>query len=123
MIALVSEGEGDEAATMVASSGTGVAAMLDADPGDRRLCRWASYRPGLASPEELNMGGYGQAAAALPGAPYSMERSVPRVRVHVAILVGMMMISCCGTCGGSMSRSRRRFDTWLMDMILNWFEK
>jgi hypothetical protein len=130
VIALDTEGEGDEAATMVASSGTPVAAMLDEDLGaEPTLAAMpltaAATDLGLASPEDaLAMGAYGSAAA-LPEAPYSIWNIVSLVFVSMLlILVGMMMYELLRNMWGFEKPIKTaEFDTWLMDMILGWFEK
>ncbi len=129
VIALDTEGEGDEAATMVASSGTPVAAMLDEDLGEAGLAAMplgAATDLGLASPEDaLAMGGFGASAAALPEAPYSIWNIVSLVFVSMLlILVGMMMYELLRNMWGFEKPIKTaEFDTWLMDMILHWFEK
>jgi hypothetical protein len=129
VIALDTEGEGDEAATMVAS-GTPVAAMLDEDLGaEPTLAAMpltaATTDLGLASPEDaLAMGGYG--AAALPEAPYSIWNIVGLVFVAMLlILVGMMMYELLRNMWGfdKPFKTSSEFDTWLMDMICGWFDK
>ncbi len=130
VIALDTEGEGDEAATMVASGGTPVAAMLDEDlggePGLAAMPLAAAADLGLASPEDaLAMGAYGAAGAALPEAPYSIWNIVSLVFVSMLlILVGMMMYELLRNMWGFDKPIKTAdFDTWLMDMILGWFEK
>ena len=131
VIALDTEGEGDEAATMVASSGTPVAAMLDEDLGaEPTLAAMpltaAATDLGLASPEDaLAMGGFGSSAAALPEAPYSIWNIVSLVLVSMLlILVGMMMYELLRNMWGfDKPIKTAEFDTWLMDLILGWFEK
>ena len=130
VIALDTEGEGDEAATMVASSGTPVAAMLDEDLGRRSALAAmplaAATDLGLASPEDaLAMGGFGASAAALPEAPYTIWNIVSLVFVSMLlILVGMMMYELLRNMWGfDKPIKTAEFDTWLMDMILGWFEK
>ena len=131
VIALDTEGEGDEAATMVASSGTPVAAMLDEDLGaEPTLAAMpltaAATDLGLASPEDaLAMGGFGSSAAALPEAPYSIWNIVSLVFVSMLlILVGMMMYELLRNMWGFEKPIKTaEFDTWLMDTILGWFEK
>ena len=130
VIALDTEGEGDEAATMVASSGTPVAAMLDEDLGEPTLAAMpmgaAATDLGLAGPEDaLAMGGFGSAAAALPEAPYSIWNILSLVFVSVLlILVGMMMYELLRNMWGfDKPIHTNEFDTWLMDRILELFEK
>ena len=128
VIALDTEGEGDEAATMVASSGTPVAAMLDEDLGaEPTLAAMpmtaAATELGLAGPEDA-MSGFG-AAAALPEAPYSVWNILSLVLVcMLLILVGMMMYELLRNMWGFDTPIKtNEFDAWLMDGILRWFEK
>jgi len=131
VIALDTEGEGDESATMVASSGTSVAAMLDEDLGaEPTLAAMPSMAAatelGLASPEDaLALGGFGASAAALPEAPYSIWNIVSLVGISVLlILVGMMMYELLRNMWGFEKPIKTaEFDTWLMDLVLGWFEK
>jgi hypothetical protein len=122
VIALDTEGEGDEAATMVASSGTPVAAMLDEDLGAPLA---AATDLGLAGPEDaLALGGLGASAAALPEAPYSIWNILGLVLVSMLlVLVGMMMYELLRNMWGMDSQVKNPFDAYLMDMILNWVEK
>ncbi len=129
VIALDTEGEGDEAATMVASSGTPVAAMLDEDLGAEptlaAMPLAAATELGLASPEDaLAMGGLG-ASAALPEAPYTIWNIISLVFVSMLlILVGMMMYELLRYMWGfDKPIKTNEFDTYIMDMILKWFEK
>ena len=131
VIALDTESEGDEAATMVAS-GSPVAAMLDEDLGAEPQLAAMSMAPGgatdlgLATPEDaLAMGGFGPAVAALPEAPYSIWNVLSLVFVSLLlILVGMMMYELLRNMWGLEKPIRTlEFDTWLMDTILGWFEK
>jgi hypothetical protein len=128
VIALDTEGEGDEAATMVAGSGTPVAAMLDEDLGaEPALAAMpmaaASADIGLASPQDaLAMGGFGGAAATLPEAPYTIGNIVTLVFVSLLlILVGMMMYELLRNMWGFDKPGP--IDSWLMDTVLRWFEK
>ena len=128
VIALDTEGEGDEAATMVASSGTPVAAMLDEDLGPSPLAAMplaAATDLGLAGPEDaLALGGFGASAAALPEAPYSIWNILGLVLVSMLlVLVGMMMYELLRNMWGMDSQVKNPFDAYLMDMILNWVEK
>jgi hypothetical protein len=129
VIALDTEGEGDEAATMVASSGTPVAAMLDEDLGAEPALAAMAAAPtdlGLASPDDaLAMGGFGSSAAALPEAPYTIWNIVALVLISMLlILVGMMMYELLRNMWGfDKPIKTAEFDSWLMDMILRWFEK
>ena len=130
VIALDTEGEGDEAATMVASSGTPVAAMLDEDLGsDASLAAMplaAATDLGLAGAEDaLAMGGFDASAAALPEAPYSIWNILALVFVSMLlILVGMMMYELLRNMWGfDKPIKTSEFDGWLMDTILGWFEK
>ncbi len=132
VIALDTESEGDEAATMVASSATPVAAMLDEDLGaEPALAAMpmaaASTDLGLASPDDLALGGFGSAAAALPEAPYTIWNIVSLVFVSLLlILVGMMMYELLLNMWGFQSGKPIRpgpVDSWFMDTILGWFEK
>jgi excisionase family DNA binding protein len=127
VIALDTEGESDDAATMVASAGS-VAAMLEED---------LSSEPGLGYGAEplapAGVSGVGlqpagdlalesAAAAALPEAPYSIWNIVSLVLCSlVLMLVGMMMYDLL-----------RNMWSWegvhplnspIMDTILSWFEK
>jgi len=131
VIALDTEGEGDEAATMVAG-GTPVAAMLDEDLGAESPLAAMPLAPaadlGLASPEEaLAMGGFGSAAAALPEAPFTIWNIVSLVLVSMLlILVGMMMYELLLNMWGFDKPIRQiqpSVDSWLMDTILGLFEK
>jgi excisionase family DNA binding protein len=127
VIALDTEGEGDEAATMVATSGTPVAAMLDEDlGGDGTLSAMpltaAATDLGLASPEDALAMGYG--AAALPEAPYSIWNVIALVFVGILlIVVGMMMYDLLRNMWGFDKPAKTMFDTQLLDTILGWFEK
>ncbi len=131
VIALDTEGEGDEAATMVASSGTPVAAMLDEDLGAEPTLSAmpltaAATDLGLAGPEDaLALGGFGSSAAALPEAPYSVWNIVSLVLISMLlIIVGMMVYELLRNMWGFEKPVKSaEFDTYLMDMILNWFEK
>jgi excisionase family DNA binding protein len=129
VIALDTEGEGDEAATMVASSGTPVAAMLDEDLGAEPALAAMAAAPtdlGLANPDDaLAMGGFGSSAAALPEAPYTIWNIVALVLISMLlILVGMMMYELLRNMWGfDKPIKTAEFDSWLMDMILRWFEK
>ncbi|MGA2254730.1 MAG: helix-turn-helix domain-containing protein [Thermoguttaceae bacterium] len=130
VIALDTEGEGDEAATMVATSGTPVAAMLDedlgADPTLAAMPLAATADLGLASPEDaLAMGAFGSSAAALPEAPYTIWNIVSLVLVSMLlILAGMMMYELLLNMWGFDKPIRPGpVDSWLMDTILGWFEK
>ncbi len=130
VIALDTEGEGDEAATMVASSGTPVAAMLDEDLGAEPtlaampLDGRRRTRPGQSG-GRLGHGRLRPSAAALPEAPYSIWNIVSLVFVSMLlILVGMMMYELLRNMWGfDKPIKTAEFDTWLMDMILGWFEK
>ncbi|MGO9111236.1 MAG: helix-turn-helix domain-containing protein [Thermoguttaceae bacterium] len=131
VIALDTEGEGDEAATMVASSGTPVAAMLDEDLGaEPALAAMplaaATTDLGLANPEDaLAMGGFGSAAVALPEAPYTIWNILALVFASMLlILVGMMMYELLRNMWGFEKPVHPGpVDSWLMDTILGWFEK
>ena len=128
VIALDTEGEGDEAATMVASSGTPVAAMLDEDLGaDASMAAMSSAADlGLATPEDaLAMGGFGSSAAALPEAPYTIWNILALVFVSILmILVGMMMYELLRNMWGFTTPiNTSQFESGLMDTILGWFEK
>ena len=130
VIALDTEGEGDEAATMVASSGTSVAAMLDEDLGAEptlaAMPLSAAAELGLASPEDaLAMGGYGQLAAALPEAPYSIWNILALVFISMLlILVGMMMYELLRNMWGFEKPIQPGgINAAIMDLILGWFEK
>jgi hypothetical protein len=123
VIALDTEGEGDEAATMVASGGSPVAAMLDEDLGDPSLAAMQlgpAADLGLASEDALALG----ATAALPEAPYSIWNIISLVFVSMLlILVGMMMYELLRNMWGfDKPVNTNEFDTYLMDMILKWFE-
>lgn len=127
VIALDTEGEGDEAATMIGSAaGTSVAAMLEED---------LSTEPGLAAapllvggPGDLALAGSPDAMAlaqamALPEAPYTIWNIVSLVICSLLlILVGMMMYDLMRNMwrweGGATSAN-----SWLMDTIVSWFEK
>ena len=124
VIALDTEGEGDEAATMVASGGTPVAAMLDEELGaDSALVPMATTELGLAGPEDALA--FGSSAAALPEAPYSVWNIISLVLVSMLlILVGMMMYDLLlNMWGFDKPVKPNPFDSYLMDMIINWFEK
>jgi excisionase family DNA binding protein len=128
VIALDTEGEGDEAATMVASSGTPVAAMLDeelgAEPTLTALPMGGATELGLAGPEDaMALGGYG--AAALPEAPYSIWNVLSLVLVSVfLVLVGMMMYELLRNMWGfDKPFEASKLDAAIMDTVLNWFEK
>jgi len=132
VIALDTEGEGDEAATMVASAGAPVAAMLDEDLGAESPLAAMPLAPaadlGLASSEDaLAMGGFGASAAALPEAPYTIWNIVSLVLVSMLlILVGMMMYELLLNMWGFDKPIRQiqpSVDSWLMDTILGLFEK
>ena len=131
VIALDTEGEGDEAATMVASSGTPVAAMLDEDLGAEPTLSAmpltaAATDLGLVSPEDaLAMGGFGSSAAALPEAPYTIWNILALVFVSMLLMfVGMMMYELLRNMWGfDKPMHTADVNTWLMDTILNWFEK
>src|SRR5208283_3351934 len=132
VIALDTEGEGDEAATMVASAGAPVVAMLDEDLGGESPLAAMPLAPsaelGLASPEDaLAMGSFGSAAAALPEAPYTIWNIVSLVLVSMLlILVGMMMYELLLNMWGFDKPIRQiqpSVDSWLMDTILGLFEK
>jgi hypothetical protein len=128
VIALDTE-EGDEAATMVASSGAPIAAMLDEDLVADPAMAAMSGQPadlGLASPEDaLALGDLGASAAVMPEAPYSIWNIVSLVLVSMLlILVGMMMYELLRNMWGFEKPIKTaEFDTWLMDMVLRWFEK
>jgi hypothetical protein len=85
----------------------------------------ASTDIGLASPDELAMGGFGSSAAALPEAPYSIWNIVALVFVSLLlILVGMMMYELLRNMWGFEKPIRPGpVDSWFMDTILGWFEK
>jgi len=126
VIALDTEGEGDEANTMVAS-GSAPMAMLDEDL-DPALGGMAlpAAELGLASPEDaLAMGGFGSSAAALPEAPYTIWNVVSLVFISMLlILVGMMMYELLRNMWGfDKPIKTSEFDTAIMDMIIKWFEK
>jgi excisionase family DNA binding protein len=128
VIALDTEGEGDEAATMVAS-GSPVAGLLDEDLGaEPALAAMpvtaAATELGLAGPEDAMAAG-GAGAAAMPEAPYSIWNILSLVLVcMLLILVGMMMYELLRNMWGLQAPIKtNEFDAWLMDNILNWFEK
>jgi excisionase family DNA binding protein len=127
VIALDTESEGDEAATMVAGAGA-VAAMLDEDGGmGGGLGMPAEATPlgeaGFGAPADgLAMGGQFVPAMALPEAPYTILNIVSLVLCSfVLIFVGMMMYD--------LLRNMWSWDTAhpvnnaLMDAILGLFEK
>jgi excisionase family DNA binding protein len=126
VIALDTEGEGDDAATMVAS-GTPVAAMLDEDLGAEPTLSGmpltaAATDLGLAGPEDALAMGYG--AAALPEAPYSIWNVIGLAFVAVLLIfVGMMMYDLLRNMWGFDKPARTMFDTQFLDAILGWFEK
>lgn len=124
VIALDTEGEGDESATMVASSGTSVAAMLDEDIGDVSMSPMLMVPAtdlSLAGPEGA-MIGFDSSAAALPEAPYSIWMILGLAFISVLlILVGMMMYELLRNMWGF--EKPIEFDTRLLDGILGWFEK
>jgi excisionase family DNA binding protein len=126
VIALDTEGEGDEAATMVAS-GSPVAGLLDEDLGaEPSLAAMpvmsAATELGLAGPEDALAAGGG--AAALPEAPYSIWNILSLILVSILlILVGMMMYELLRNMWGFTTPIKtNEFDAWLMDTILGWFE-
>jgi excisionase family DNA binding protein len=130
VIALDTEGEGDEAATLV-HSGSPVAGLLDEDLGaEPTLAAMpmtsAATELGLAGPDDALMGG-GAAAAALPEAPYSIWNILSLALVCLLlILVGMMMYELLRNMWGLNAPIKTvggEFDSWLMDTILGWFEK
>ncbi len=128
VIALDTEGEGDEAATMV-GSGPHVAGLLDEDlgvePGLAAMpAMSAATELGLAGPEDAMAAG-GAGAAALPEAPYSIWNILSLVLVCLLlILVGMMMYELLRNMWGLNTPIKtNEFDAWLMDTILGWFEK
>ena len=126
VIALDTEGEGDESATMVASSGTSVAAMLDEDIGDVSMLAGmplmaAATDLSLAGPEGMAMGGF-DSSAALPEAPYSIWMILGLAGVSLTlVLVGMMMYELLRNMWGF--EKPIEFNTGLLDGILGWFEK
>jgi excisionase family DNA binding protein len=125
VIALDTAGEGDEAATMLASAGS-VAAMLDED---------LSTEAGLGLGPEPMLGAGLQpqgalaletplepAAVALPEAPYSVWNVVSLVLCSlVLILIGMMMYDLLRNMWGW--EGAHQVNSALMDWILGWFEK
>ena len=80
---------------------------------------------GLASPEDALAMGVGSSAAALPEAPYSVWNIISLVFVSMLlILVGMMMYELLRNMWGfDKPIKTSEFDTYIMDMILKWFEK
>ena len=127
VIALDTEGEGDEAATMV-SGGSPVAGLLDEDLGaEPSLAAMpvmsAATELGLAGPEDALAAGGG--GAALPEAPYSIWNILSLILVSILlILVGMMMYELLRNMWGFDTPIKtNEFDAWLMDTILGWFEK
>ncbi len=127
VIALDTEGEGDEAATMV-SGGSPVAGLLDEDLGSEPSLAAmpvmsAATELGLAGPEDALAAGGG--GAALPEAPYSIWNILSLILVSILlILVGMMMYELLRNMWGFDTPIKTNvFDAWLMDTILGWFEK
>ncbi len=127
VIALDTEGEGDEAATLV-GGGSPVAGLLDedlgAEPALAAMPMTAAPELGLAGPDEALAAG-GAGAAVLPEAPYSIWNIISLVLVCLLlILVGMMMYELLRNMWGFDAPIKtNEFDAWLMDNILNWFEK
>jgi excisionase family DNA binding protein len=91
VIALDTEGEGDEAATML-GSGAGVA-MLDDELGGSDGLTALPLAGGVAAMDAMAVGApYMDSTAALPEAPYSILNIVSLVLVSLLLmLVGMMM--------------------------------
>jgi excisionase family DNA binding protein len=129
VIALDTEGEGDEAAALI-GGGSPVAAMLDEDLGaEPSLAKMpvtaAATELGLAGPEDALAAGMGAGAVALPEAPYSVWNILSLILVSILlILVGMMMYELLRNMWGFDTPIKtNEFDAWLMDTILGWFEK
>ncbi len=128
VIALDTEDEGDEAATMV-GAGSPVAGLLDedlgAEPGLAAMpAMSAATELGLAGPDDALAAG-GAGAAALPEAPYSIWNILSLVLVCLLLmLVGMMMYELLRNMWGMDTPIKTNaFDAGLMDTILGWFEK
>lgn len=130
VIALDTESEGDEAATMVAS-GPRVAGLLDDDMGgDHAGMGLAAMPLATAGATELGLAGPGDGmgvagfagAAALPEAPYSIWNIVSLVLCSlILIFVGMMMYELLQNMW-SWDRVTP-VNGWLMDTIVGLFEK
>ncbi len=123
VIALDTEGEGDDAAAL---GGSPVAGLLDEDLGaEPSLAAMpvmsAATELGLAGPED----GLGAGAVSLPEAPYSIWNILSLILVSILlILVGMMMYELLRNMWGFDTPIKtNEFDAWLMDTILGWFEK
>lgn len=126
VIALDTEGEGEEAGPL---GGSPVAGLLDEDLGaEPTLAAMpvtsAATELGLAGPEDALAAG-GAAAAVLPEAPYSIWNILSLVLVCLLlILVGMMMYELLRNMWGLNAPIKTvggEFDSWLMDTILGWF--
>ncbi|MGA2618407.1 MAG: helix-turn-helix domain-containing protein [Thermoguttaceae bacterium] len=122
VIALDTEAEGDEAATMVAAGG-GVAAMLDEDLG---TMPGAGLLPagdvGLAGQADIVALDQLAAAMALPEAPYTVGSIVGLVVCSLLLmLVGIMVHDLLKNMWSW--DSVNPINSGLMDTILGWFEK
>jgi excisionase family DNA binding protein len=134
VIALDTEAEGDEGATMIAGgAGASMAAMLDEDMSvDPTLGFGAAMPAGAAPAGELALGGQPgllaggmpmmQPVAALPEAPYSVLNVVSLILCTlVLVLAGIMMFD--------LLEHMRSWDTphyvnsSVLDWFLSWFEK
>ena len=128
VIALDTESEGDEAATMVAGPGA-VAAMLDEDtgtgPGLGLPGEPAMLGSGVglgASADAMAMGGQFVPAMALPEAPYSIWNIVSLVLCSfLLIFIGMMMYDLLRNMWSW--ETAHPVNNALMDTILGLFEK
>ncbi|MGD0899628.1 MAG: helix-turn-helix domain-containing protein [Thermoguttaceae bacterium] len=129
VIALDTEGEGDESATMIASGGS-MAAMLDEDLGAMSgasgagLLAAGAGEAALASHGDVLAleAGMVHPAVALPEAPYSIWNILGLVFCTLLlILVGMMMYDLLRNMWSW--QGVHHVNSALMDTILSWFEK
>jgi hypothetical protein len=129
VIALDTEGEGDDAATMIASASS-MSSMLDEDLGTMPLA--AGTGAAMLAPGEAALGspgaalaldaGLAQSAIALPEAPYSIWNIIGLVLCSLLlILVGMMMYDLLRNMWSW--QSVHPVNSYLMDTVLSWFEK
>lgn len=121
VIALDTEGEGDEAATVIAGGGGGMAAMLDED---------FSGQPGAAAGAPLGAPGAGapQAAGALGDMGYALPEAPYTVWNIVSLALVTIVLVFCGMFMYDLLRNMWSWDTpyevnsSIMDTILGWFE-
>jgi len=122
VIALDTEGEGDEAATMLGSGAAGVAMLDDELGGDGSmgLTSLPLGSGGMTAGDTLAVGApYMDSAAALPEAPYTILNIVSLVLVSLLLLlVGMMMYELLRDMW-EWTGSPVPSNTWLMDTIVN----